>query len=175
MSINKLIDDDCLTEIYQKYLNYMTAVAYDVLHNQSLSEDAIHNAIIYILENRDKIYIDTDNVSQTKAFLRIIVKHKAMDLKRHESKLEIMELNDAVGEPVIWSSPEETAELKERLTMATEYLSKLNDDTKEIFYMAANTKLTEKEIAKLLNMKEDNVYKIISRTRKKLHELLGDK
>ena len=167
-------DTGTIAEIYSKYLKYMLAVAGSVIENKAFIEDAVHNAMLYIIENRDKLRIDPENENQLMSFLRIIVRHKALDMLKHEIKLNITEFSEINVELQSSDLPEVSAGLNERCDLAMRYLNEMSEDAKDIFYLMINTDLSEKDIARLLGMSEDSVYQIISRTRKKLHRLLGD-
>ncbi len=167
-------DSVTIAAIYSKYLTFMLAVAGSVIDNKAFIENAVHNAMLSIIENRDKLRIELENENQLMSFLRIIVRHKALDMVKHESKLNITELSEIDVEVQSSDLPEASAGLNERCDLAMRYLNEMSEDTKDIFYLMINTDLSEKEIAKLLGISEDSVYQIISRTRKKLHRLLGD-
>lgn len=168
------IDSGTIAEIYSKYLTFMLAVSGTVIENKAFIEDAVHNAMLYIIESRNKLRIDTENENQLMSFLRIIVQHKALDMMKHESKLNIMELSEIDDKLQSSDQPEASAGLNERCDLAMRYLDEMSEDAKDIFSLLINTDLSEKEIAQLLGMSEDNVYQIISRTRKRLHRMLGD-
>ena len=70
--------------IYEKYRYLMMKVAHDVLKDNFLAEDAVHEAFIKIAHNMQNIH-DVESV-ETKRYLIIVAKNAAIDIYRSRKK-----------------------------------------------------------------------------------------
>lgn len=64
--------------LYEKYRHLMLKVAYDVLRDNYLAEDAVHEAFIKVAKNMEKI-------GETKRYLITITKNSTIDIYRKRS------------------------------------------------------------------------------------------
>ncbi|EEG29473.1 Sigma-70 region 2 [[Clostridium] methylpentosum DSM 5476] len=71
-------DQRKFARLYENYKYTMMYAASQILHDQFLAEDAIHQAFLKIINNLEKI--DESNVPKTKAFLVIIARNTAKDI-----------------------------------------------------------------------------------------------
>ena len=72
--------------IYEKYRYLMMKVAHDVLKDNFLAEDAVHEAFIKIAHNMQNIH-DVESV-ETKRYLIIVAKNAAIDIYRSRKKMK---------------------------------------------------------------------------------------
>ena len=66
--------------LYEKYRYLLMKVAYDVLGDNYLAEDAVHEAFIKVTKNMEKI--GDVNSQETKRYLITITKNSAIDIYR---------------------------------------------------------------------------------------------
>ena len=71
-------------QIYNKYKQIMFFVANRVLRDEYLSEDAVHQAFLRIIDNLDKI--DKIDCHKTKGFIVTIVENIAIDFYRKRKR-----------------------------------------------------------------------------------------
>ena len=82
--------------IYEKYRYLMMKVAHDVLKDNFLAEDAVHEAFIKIAHNMQNIH-DVESV-ETKRYLIIVAKNAAIDIYRSRKKMKEKMIIDELGE-----------------------------------------------------------------------------
>lgn len=70
--------------LYYRYRNLMYYIAYQVLHNEHDSEDAVQEAFFRVAKNMDKVKDIAGN--ETKNFVAIITKREAMKIYNKKKK-----------------------------------------------------------------------------------------
>ena len=75
-------EKDKFTEIYQQYQHFCWYVAYQLLGDGHLAEDAVQDAFLALTRHLDKIE-DVES-QKTRKFLMTIVKSKAVDILRKQ-------------------------------------------------------------------------------------------
>ena len=82
--IDKQEEKNRFEELYYRYRNLMYYIAYQVLHQDRDSEDAVQEALFRIAKNMDKV---KDIAStETKNFVAIITKREAMKIYDKKKK-----------------------------------------------------------------------------------------
>ncbi|MER0286000.1 sigma-70 family RNA polymerase sigma factor [Clostridioides difficile] len=155
-------------KIYEKYRQIMFYVANKILKDDHLSEDAVHNAFLRIIKNIDKI--DEVDSPRTKAFIVIIVERIAIDFYRKRKREKVSDIEEEYKHREINFSIEDKV-CESNLAIA---LAKLNESYFQVLSLKFQYGFSNKEIAKVLNLGEENVYKRIQRARKKLKEILEE-
>lgn len=154
--------------IYGKYKKLLLFKAYNILRDYTLAEDAVSEAFIRIYKNLDKIE-DADS-NKTVSFLVTIVKNTSLTIlsrqktgstvtledydEKDDSDLEELVLSEAAAENIL------------------KIVDTLKDELKTPFLLKYAHDLSHKEIARILNISENNVTVRIHRAKKKLAELL---
>ena len=82
-----------IEEIYEKYRSLMYFKAFDMLHSQSDTEDAIQEALLTAMRFIDRI--DQPDSRRTKSFILMIVESKALDIMRR--RMRILPLNEEIN------------------------------------------------------------------------------
>lgn len=157
-----------IVQLYEKYNRLMYVIAYKILNNVEDSEDAVLESWEKIIRNLDKIKkIDGQ---ETKGLIVIIVERTAIDLyrknkKRYNRVVSFAEYDDF---PFMATHDRqlENAELYETMRQMQKKYT-------EVLILHYINGLTGKEMADLLQMKEDSVMKRLSRARKLLEKELN--
>lgn len=163
-------DKSKFEELYNRYKQIMFYKAKEVLSDNHLAEDAVHQAFINIIKSLDKI--DENNCHKTKAFIVIVTENSAIDMYRKFKKEKNISIEDV------------EYEIKD-MTYSTEDISEENHENRIINAIASlplnystvirlkySHGYNDKEISQILDITEDNVRKRISRGKKKLEEIL---
>ena len=79
-------------KFYNKYINYLLNYAYKFLKSKELSEDAVHEAFISILKNKDKYLNLKEN--QLKRSATVILRNKCIDILRKDKKYADIPMED---------------------------------------------------------------------------------
>ncbi|HFL2415139.1 TPA: RNA polymerase sigma factor [Clostridioides difficile] len=160
-------DKSKFEEIYVRYKKLMFYVANQILKDDSLSEDAVHNAFLKIIDNLSKI--DDVKSIKTKGFVVIIVKRISINLYNKRKREEINDIND---ENYKFNSLDLSIENLGEYINLVEALKKLPEIDLQIILLKYSHGFSNKEISKILNITEVNLYKRNKRALKKLKKLI---
>lgn len=161
---------DKFREIYLTYRNIMYNTANRILHDEGLSEDAVHNAFLKIVNNIDKI--GETNDKKTCNFLVIIAKNEAIRI--YNSKREIPD-SEFVEESVEDSVDIEFEfDKKEYKKIIFDLIKTMDRKYSEPLLMKFFYNYTDSEIADFLGITVDNAKVRLHRGKGKLKELLKE-
>lgn len=159
-------EKDQFEQIYTTYRNLMYYIARRILQDDSLAEDAVHNAFIKIIGHLDKIQDISSH--KTKGFLVIVVENTSKDIynkRKHDNVVSFdsfeVELSDShdLEESVI-DQINVTDLVKEIETLPSIY--------RDVLMMRFIYEYSYKEISKIMNISEATVRKRLERARQKL-------
>lgn len=153
--------------MYIHYRKLLYRVAYDVLHDHFLSEDAVSQTFWKAAEHFSQI--SQPICPKTKRFLVIICERTAIDLYRKRGRMDSVSL-DALE----FDLSEPAAVLPEEEGTLGAAIARLPKTYREVILLRYADGYSVREIAELLSMSEDAVYKTIQRGKKKLERLLGE-
>lgn len=158
-------------KIYFKYRQLMFKVANDILSDEYLAEDTVHKSFIKIMKHLDKI--NDIECPKTKGFIVIVVKHIAIDLYRKRKREEVVQIDEEMLIEYRGMTVEQEVidKIETPLTVA---ILLLPHHYSEIILLKYSHNYTDKQIAKLLGVSEDNVKKRLQRAKRKLKEVLKE-
>lgn len=152
--------------IYDAYHNLMLYIAYQILDNQQDAEDAVHEALLRIIEILEKI---SDPVCpKTRALVGIITRGKAVDLYRAR-KRRCAEPWEEWTEP---TSDRTLAEVVETADPTLRAMAQLPVRQRELLMLKYDQGFHDREIAHITGMSQANVAKTLQRAKARLRELL---
>ena len=93
---------DKFERIYTTYRPLLLHVAYDILQDTQLAEDAVQNAFFSIFKSCCKI--DDSNCHKTKRFLVIVTENAAKDILRKKGRHPLVDLEEV--SPVLSLTPD---------------------------------------------------------------------
>ena len=138
--------------LYEKYKYLMLKVAFDVLKDNYLAEDAVHEAFIKVSKNMEKIG-DVDT-RETKRYLITITKNATIDIYRKRSIQMKREIYiDELGENDMALAFLET-EMDNRVL---DILIGLPVKYRDVFLLKYSNNLENSEIAEMLRISEGTV------------------
>lgn len=145
--------------LYTEYRGLMFHVASQFLQTKEDVEDAVHHAFLKVVENIKKI---DDPVSQkTKGYLVTIVENRAIDICRvRERREEVPFDEETTGLQINYLGDSDLSQC----------LAQLPARYREIILLKYDCGFHNREIAKMLNLTEPNVKRIVSRAKSKLYE-----
>ena len=162
-------EKDKFEKIYEKYKKLMFYIANQILQDEQLSEDAVHNAILKIIDNLDKII--EINSPRTKGFIVIIVKRISINIYNKRKREEISDIND---ESYKFNSLDLSIENIGEYSNLGEALRRLSEIDLQIILLKYSHGFSIKEISKILDIKEVNLYKRNKRALNKLKKILAE-
>lgn len=161
-------EQDKFQKIYLTYRNIMYNTANRILHDEGLSEDAVHNAFLKIVNNMNRIGATDDK--KTRNFLVVITRNEAIRI--YNSKREIPD-SELVEESVEDSVDIEFEfEKKEYRKIIFDLVKTIDRKYSEPLLMKFFYNYNDNEIADLLGITVDNAKVRIYRGKNKLKELL---
>ena len=161
-----------LTELYQLYENAMYNIAYSILHDRFLAEDAVNEAFIKLIRYLSGI-MDV-KCHKTKALIVIIVKSTAIDIyrkrrKQYEYETEELDEQNNIDDTLLNRiiAEESYHELMLRL-------KSLKKEYQEIILLKYVYQLSNKEISHLMSISEDLVRQHICRAKRAVKKLMEE-
>lgn len=144
--------------LYKENKQLMYKTAYSILHNSELSEDAVHEAFLRVIDNLQKFqkYSCKENVAYLVIIVRGIALNKAK-CRNRESELDD-ELADAVN-------IEETVSAEIRYSEIVDRIKSLSPAIKDVALLHFVQGCSAQEIAQILNIKVNTVYSSVSRAK----------
>ena len=155
--------------LYEKYRYLMMKVAYDVLGDNYLAEDAVHEAFIKVAKNMAKI--GEADAQETKRYLITITKNATIDIYRKrkvQMKREIFV--DELGEENLPLNYMETNLDNQILDI----LKNLPVKYRDVFLLKYSSKLDNNEIAEILNISEGTIRQRLTRGKAMLQKAIDD-
>ena len=170
-------DATIIEVLYEKHKNMMVSVAKNILRDDGLAEDAVHQAFIKVINNMEKI--DFSDEVKIRGLLRIICKNIACDMYRSMKKINDCEDIDEIEIPennisYFSSRPYDMLIMKETSQEIKEKIDKLPDIYKDVVELEYYHHYSLKEIAKLLNVSYETIKKRSLRARKMLEKELRE-
>lgn len=153
-------------KIYYDYRALMKYIAFDILKDEQLAEDAVHNAFIKLTNYLDKI--DENDCHKTKGFIVIVIESVAKDMYRKRKR----ELEFSINENITYRVSDDfslTTFDVEEIVSKIESLPEIYKDVLTLKYLQ---ELENKEIADVLNIKSTTVRKRLERAKIMLAQLL---
>ena len=153
-----------LERMYKQYRQRMWYVAYKILEDESLAEDAVHEAFIRIARNLNKI--EAMNQLQEKAYIVTIVRNVALTMVKEEANyFDFSEYQDLiVDKKEVEKQVLDKMELKAYISA----IHQLPEKYRDVLYLYMVQEHSIHEIAKLLDLSQEVVKKRIQRGRKKI-------
>lgn len=144
----------------------MKYVAFDILKDEQLAEDAVHNAFIKLIKYLDKI--DENNCHKTKAFIVIVIESVSKDMYRKRKRTLEISYSDNVSYRI---SDDFTLTAFEAEYIASK-IEMLPEIYRNVLVLKYLQELDDKEIADILSIKQATVRKRLERAKIMLAELL---
>ncbi len=160
-----------MENLYYTYRGLMLKVAYDILKDYELANDALHTSFLKIVNHLDKI--EEISCHKTKAYMVIVIENVSKNLynkrkKRYEVPLERIENELA-------DSIDISEAIEDKMTVEYIYniIKLLPPMYSEILTLKYTSELTDKQISEILGISTPAVRKRLERARKKLIELMN--
>ena len=148
--------------IYHEYKNLMYYTANRILGDTRDSEDIVHQAFLKIIDIIERI--DEVKCPKTKSLIVTITERTAIDLYRLRKRRSTVSFD----EEFINTPAETDIESFDQRDMLAGAMAALPVKYREIFLLRYDNGFSVPEIAKLMNMSQDNVRKTIQRAKAKL-------
>lgn len=156
-------DRSRFTKLYMQYREMMFYTALQILRNDMDAEDAVHQSFLAILKHFSKIR--DLNLPETRAYVIVVTKRKAIDILRAESKLE------DTGMDV----PDKNYQFFEKNDIGVaDAMQSLPERYREVLLLRYLHGYSAAELASLWGIKKGSVYTIMWRAKKALAKRLEE-
>jgi len=162
-------EKDKFEQLYNQYKKLMFYVAKQILNDDFLAEDAVHNAFIRIINHLDKI--DENNCHKTKSFMVIVVENVSKDLYNKRKKEQGIPFEDVENEIIYKSDVADDVIQQISIDDVINKIESLPNIYKEVLLLKFNHELSDKEIAKVLEISQATARKRVERARQKINLL----
>lgn len=152
--------------LYEKYRKLMFYIANQVLKDDYLSEDVVHQTFIKIIENLDK-FSEVD-CHKTKSYIVIMVRNCAINLYNQRKNHPTISLEDEVD-----LMDDQAFEIDE-LDIISQAITKLPIIYKDILSLKYVQEFSNEDIAESLGISEATVRKRLERAKYKVQQILKE-
>jgi len=159
-------DKNKFTLLYEKYRKLMFYIANQILKDDYLSEDAVEQTFVKIIENLDNIS-DVD-CHKTKSYIVIMVRNCAINLYRQRKNHLTVSLDEDIERVDDWSFEIDEADA------LTRSIARLPIIYKDILTLKYVQEFPNEEIARMLGISEPTVRKRLERAKEKIQQFLNE-
>lgn len=159
--------------LYLKYNRILYNIAYRILNNHQLAQEAVQVSFIKIIENIVKI--EEIDCNKTKAFLVIICRNISINIynkQKHNNLLLIDDFDESIPDNS-FNIDEQLINL-EMLSLLKEKIKMLYEPYADIITLKYIFDYSEKEISKILDISEQNARVRLCRAKKSLIKLIQE-
>ncbi len=171
--INNENDKLLVEDLYSKNKDRLFYIAYDILNDRPLAEDAVHNTFVRTIEYLYKI--ENSNEYQRMSFLNTVCRNISIDMYNRNRKTFNRELPvDNIEEMKLASdiTPLDICISKENMDSLTSAVKDLNDTYRDAFTLKYIADFSNEDISKILNISQPTLRKRLERGRVLLMKLL---
>lgn len=173
MAMENPKDEKRFTEIYNKYYNYVYGITSKFFENNMDKEDATYTSLLKIAFNMSKINdIKSD---ETKGFIAVVTRNTCITMVNKKNKIKEVFMEDINDIPDNDNNDFEKIE-DEGLLLTTykKCLTKLTKNQYEVLYLKYVNELSLKEMANILNIKENAIKQRLYGAKQKLSTLIKE-
>ncbi|GHU35425.1 hypothetical protein FACS1894105_04130 [Clostridia bacterium] len=164
---------DIFSYYYEKYKDLFIKVALEILHSPMLAEDAVHNAFLSIIKDKENFLSLSEANFRNSSVL--IIKRKCIDIMRRNKFFDKGVSLDADYAPDIESAEPpvlHTLIEKEQSERLSRYLDSLDLLPRQILEMKYILDMSFDEICRDTGLTHDQVNGILRRARKKIKNMM---
>lgn len=160
-----------MEELYHTYKGLMLKIAFDILKDYDLANDALHNAFLKIANHVSKV--DEISCHKTKAYMVIVIENVSKTMYNKRKKQESISLDELDYDVQDDKNLEEDVSNELTVQYVYEKIKLLPDIYKDILTLKYVNDLSDKSIAEILGISNSAVRKRLERARIKLNVLLN--
>lgn len=155
-------EQSALSNIYQQYWEELYQLSFQLIKDQQIAEDTIHDVFVNIWNIRKKLTIQTS----LKSYLYTCVRYECYRVLRKRHKTKTIPLEEQTN----YLLAEESChlELKDLQKKLESILNTLPVKSQRIFHLSRNEEMSYNEIAEKMNLSSKSIEYHISKALKKL-------
>ena len=158
---------EIMEALYREYSRLMKHTAFQILKEDSLAEDAVHDTFLRLVPHLDRLQ-DTED-PRTRSFLIVTVKNVAANLKRSRLRADLTHLRAEREEAV-------SDQVMDALTVE-EILAKIQtlpEEERILLQLKVSTELSDLRLADLVGISPASFRKRLQRARAALAKALNE-
>ncbi len=161
-------DSEAFGKLYMKYLDPLYRYIYfRVDQQQPVAEDLVETVFFKAWKNKESFFQEGKNF---RAWLYAIAHNTVIDYYRQKKALSLHEKEDHIIDDK--KTLEEEIEQKDSIASIHSALTVLTDEQRQVVLLKFVEEMSNKEIGKIMNKREDAVRALQCRALKKLREVL---
>jgi len=162
----KTDNEDAFTEIYNRYWKALFRTAYNIIHNEEISQDTVQNIFINLWQRRHN-----SDIHSLKPYLQQATRFSILKVIRdRQTDAKFYERLKSITSEIIADDP---LLFKEQQELLKGLLASMPDNCSETFRLSREEGLTYAQIASQLDISEKTVEKRMSRSLKYLRRGLN--
>ncbi len=165
-------DAEKLSRLYELYEQPMYRIAYAVLHNSGLAEDAVSEAFVRLIGKISRL--DDADSPRTKAYVVKVIKSTSISIYRRSKRTFLHEFpinEETMKLPDIYTD----IEGKVLADSAGGVLGGLNETDRKIVVLRCRDELPWKDVADKVSLTETAARKRFERARRRIIKMRGEK
>lgn len=147
--------------LYQDYRQVMYQAAFAILRNEEDAEDTVQEAFLTLAQNLQNVH--EEKRLKTEHYLIIIVRNIAKRVYNKRKRTTAKPLEDVADTRPTAPGPAEAANRNEESRALRAALERLSDDYKAILALRYFQELSVKEVARVMKLSVNAVYKKLGR------------
>jgi RNA polymerase sigma-70 factor (ECF subfamily) len=159
-----------IEELYGKFKRLMFKCAMEILHNESESMDAVHDAFLYIIKNKEKYLCLSD--TNFRSYGVVLVESRALDIQR--SKKPDLPIEDFTEVLPSDDNIEIELENRKQLEILRQTVRSLDENSRLVFEMKYELGMSYSEIKEKTGFDNTKIDNILRNAKRKLRILLGE-
>ena len=163
-------DKSKMEELYHIYKGLMLKIAFDILKDYDLANDALHNAFIKIVNHLSKL--DDVDCHKTKAYMVLVIEGVAKNMYNKRKRQKTLSFDKLEYEIQDDENFEEGISNELTVQYVLEKIELLPEIYKEILTLKYVNDLSDKAAAGILEISNSAVRKRLERARRRLNGLL---
>ena len=173
MAMENPKDEKRFTEIYNEYYKFVYGIASKFFDNNMDKEDAVYTSLLKIAFNMSKI--KDINSNETKGFIAVITRNTCITMVNKKNKIKEVFMEDINDIPD--NNNKDFEKIEDEGLLLTTYkkcLTKLTKNQYEVLYLKYVNELSLKEMANILNIKENAIKQRLYGAKQKLSTLIKE-
>jgi len=160
-----------IADIYEKYRYKALHIAMCITHNQQMAEDAVEDAFVEVIKNKDKfLSLGYDDLLPS---IVIIVKHRAINIINKNKRIYDISVDEMENELESREIPVEEQVISDAgYKHLIDKITSLRESYRTVLQMRYINDMPDKEIANALGITYENTKMLLSRARLKLRKAI---
>jgi RNA polymerase sigma-70 factor (ECF subfamily) len=157
-------DEAAFTVLYDRYWDKLFAVAANQLGDLAVAEELVQDVLLDLWQRRATIQL----TGELQAYLAVAMKYRVINVQVRRKKFR--EYQQAAGQPVADNSTEQWLGFEELREQLAALVNRLPERSRLAYQLSREQGLSQKEIARTMNISEKAVEHNLARAIKSLRE-----